>query len=231
MLKYRSFYFPKNSDFCADKILDMEILNGIKNIIFDLGGVLLNIAPRKTIESFAGLGMEQLIGDHGLSYDHEIFYQMEQGKVTPEEFRNGVRKLLPGRVTDEQIDDAWTAMLLDFPGVRVKLVQNLQKHFNVYLFSNTNAIHVAKYHANFRKQHGFEVSTLFKKDFYSNEIGFRKPSPESFQEIIRLSGINPENSLFIDDAKANVEGAIASGLKAYWLEPDQKVEILFQKYL
>jgi putative hydrolase of the HAD superfamily len=209
----------------------MEILKGINNIIFDLGGVLLNINPKKTIQSFAELGMEQLIGDHGLSYDHEIFYQMEQGKVSPDEFRNGVRKLLPGNVSDEQIDDAWTAMLLDFPEVRVRLVQNLQKHFNIYLFSNTNAIHVAKYHANFRMQHGFDVSTLFKKDFYSNEIGFRKPSIESFQEIIRLSGINPEKSLFIDDAKANVEGAIAAGLKAYWLEPNQKVEILFQEFL
>jgi len=208
----------------------MEILKGINNIIFDLGGVLLNIDPKRTIQSFAELGMEQLIGDHGLSYDHEIFYQMEQGKVTPDEFRNGVRKLLPGKVTDEQIDDAWTAMLLDFPEERVRLVQNLQKHFNIYLFSNTNAIHVAKYHANFRMQHGFDVSTLFKKDFYSNEIGFRKPSIESFQEIIRLSGINPGKSIFIDDAKANVEGAIASGLKAYWLEPNQKVEILFQEF-
>jgi putative hydrolase of the HAD superfamily len=207
------------------------MLNGIKNIVFDLGGVLLNIDPQRTIEEFGKLGMEQLIGHRGLSYDHEIFYQMEQGKISPQEFRTGVRKLLDKSVTDDQIDEAWTAMLLDFPKIRVELLQSLQRSFQIYLFSNTNAIHVAKYHANFEKQHGFAVSSLFEKDFYSNEIGYRKPSVESFHEIIRLSGINPETTLFVDDAKQNVEGALSAGLKAYWLGPDQTVEILFQEYL
>ncbi len=213
------------------KFDSMEILKGIRNIIFDLGGVLLNIDPKKTIEAFGRLGMEQLIGDKGLTYDHDVFYLMEQGKITPEEFRNGVRELLPREVTDIEIDTAWTAMLLDFPKVRVEMVQNLRKEFKIYLFSNTNAIHVSKYQDIFRKQHGFEVSSLFEKDFHSNEIGFRKPSAESFQEIIRLSGINPEESLFIDDSLQNVEGAIACGLKGYWLEPGQKIEEIFHKYL
>lgn len=209
----------------------MEILKGIRNIIFDLGGVLNNIDPKKTIEAFGQLGMQNLIGDKGLTYDHDIFYLMEQGKITSEEFRNGVRKLLPGEVTDDQIDAAWTAMLLDFPKVRVELVQKLRNEFAIYLFSNTNAIHVMKYQSNFRNQHGFEVSSLFEKDFHSNEIGYRKPTLESFQEIIRLSGIHPEESLFIDDSLQNVEGAIASGLKGYWLKPGQKVEKIFQEYL
>ena len=207
------------------------MLNGIRNIIFDLGGVLLNIDPKKTIDAFGKLGMEQLVGDKGLSYDHEIFYQMEQGKITPEEFRNGVRQLLPKEVSDDEIDTAWTAMLLDFPAIRVELIKNLRNDFKIYLFSNTNAIHVEKFHSIFRKQHGFEVSPLFDKDFYSNEIGYRKPSPESFKEIIRLSGINPEESLFIDDSFPNVESAIASGLKGFWLEPGQKIEEIFQEYV
>ena len=207
------------------------MLNGIRNIIFDLGGVLLNIAPKKTIEAFGKLGMEQLVGDKGLSYDHDIFYLMEQGKITPEEFRNGVRQLLPKEVSDDEIDAAWTAMLLDFPAIRVELLKNLRKDFKIYLFSNTNAIHVEKFHSIFRNQHGFEVSTLFDKDFYSNEIGYRKPSAESYQEIIRLSGINPAVSLFIDDSLQNVESAMASGLKGFWLETGQTVENLFQKYL
>lgn len=207
------------------------MLNGIRNIIFDLGGVLLNIDPKKTIDAFGKLGMEQLVGDKGLSYDHEIFYLMEQGKITSDEFRQGVLELLPTQVSFQEIDDAWTAMLLDFPPIRVKLLKNLRKDFKIYLFSNTNAIHVEKFHSNFRNQHGFEVSTLFDKDFYSNEIGYRKPSSEAYQETIRLSGINPEKSLFIDDSLLNVESAIASGLKGFWLEPGQKVEEIFQEYL
>lgn len=209
----------------------MELLSGIKNIVFDLGGVLLNIDPKRTIEAFGRLGMEQLVGDKGLTYDHEIFYQMEHGKITSDEFRSGVQKLLPQPVSFAEIDTAWTAMLLDIPAVRVQLLKNLRKHFRIYLFSNTNAIHVEKFHSDFRKQYGFEVSTLFDIDFYSNEIGFRKPSEESFQEIIRLSGINPGQSLFVDDAAANIEGAASVGFKAYWLEPGQSVETVFQEYL
>jgi putative hydrolase of the HAD superfamily len=175
--------------------------------------------------------MEQLVGDKGLSYDHEIFYQMEQGQITSDEFRQGVLDLLPNSASFQEIDDAWTAMLLDFPATRVKLLKNLRKDFKIYLFSNTNAIHVEKFHSIFRNQHGFEVSTLFDKDFYSNEIGYRKPSSESYHEIIRLSGFNPEVTLFIDDSLQNVESAIASGLKGYWLEPGQAVENVFQDYL
>lgn len=208
----------------------MKILKGIKNIIFDLGGVLLNIDPQKTIEAFSDLGMEQFIGDKGLFYDHDIFYLMEQGKITPDEFRNGVGQLLPVQASSEEIDEAWTAMLLDFPAIRVDLVKKLRNDYKIYLFSNTNAIHVEKFHSIFRNQYGFEVSSLFEKDFYSNEIGYRKPSPESFQEIIRLSGINPGESLFIDDSLPNVESAIASGLKGFWLEPGQNIEEIFQDY-
>lgn len=206
------------------------MLKGIRNIIFDLGGVLLNIDPKKTIEAFGKLGMEQLVGDKGLSYDHDIFYQMEQGLITSDEFRQGVLELLPNPVSFQKIDEAWTAMLLNFPLIRVELVKNLRKDFKIYLFSNTNAIHVEKFHSNFRNQHKFEVSSLFEKDFYSNEIGCRKPSPESYQKIILLSGINPEETLFIDDSLLNVESAIACGLKGFWLEPGQKVEEIFQKY-
>lgn len=209
----------------------MEILKGIKSIVFDLGGVLLNIDPKRTIEAFARLGMDKLIGDKGLTYDHDIFYRMEQGLITPDEFRNGVLQLLPAPVSFDEIDEAWTAMLLDFPAIRVELVKKLRTDYSIYLFSNTNAIHVEKYHSSFRKQHGFEVSTLFEKDFYSNEIGYRKPAPESFQEIIRLSGINPEESLFIDDSLQNVESAVGSGFKGLWLEPGQKVEELFKEFL
>jgi HAD superfamily hydrolase (TIGR01509 family) len=207
------------------------MLNGIRNIVFDLGGVLLNIDPKKTIEGFARLGMKQLIDKKGHTYEHDIFYLMEQGKVSPKEFRNGVRKLISGEMTDKQIDTAWCAMLLDFPKVRVELLRKLRKNFKIYLFSNTNAIHVEKYHSDFRKQHGFEVSTLFETDFYSNEIGFRKPASEAFQEIIRLSGIKPEESIFIDDSQLNVDAAIASGMKGYWLEPGLKIEEIFQEYL
>lgn len=209
----------------------MELLKGIKNIVFDLGGVLLNINPQLTIDAFAKLGMKPLIGNSGLSYDNEVFYKLETGQITPDEFIEGVSLLLPERISLKEIDNAWTAMLLDFPDIRVKLLKSMSEHYNIYLFSNTNEIHVQKFHEDFRLQHGFEVSELFVKDFYSNEIGFRKPSGVSFAEIVRLSGIKPEESLFIDDSNDNVKGSVSENFSAYWLKPDEKIEELFANFL
>jgi putative hydrolase of the HAD superfamily len=206
----------------------MEVLSGIKNIVFDLGMVLLNLDTRKTIDAFAQLGISGMMSEKGFVYDHEIFYLMEKGKLSPEEFRSGVRKLIPGSVSDQQIDDAWNAMLLDFPANRVELVKKLRPQYHLYLFSNTNAIHVEKFESDFRQLHKFEVAELFEQIFYSNEIGFRKPAHEAFYEIIRLSGIDAGESLFIDDLLPNVEAAIACGFKGLWLEPEQAIEEIFE---
>jgi len=131
----------------------MEILNVVKNIIFDLGGVLLNIDPRKTIEAFGQLGMEQLIGDKGLSYDHDIFYLMEQGKITPDEFRNGVRKLLPTEVSDEQIDNAYSAIPMLFMSQNIMPTSGTSTDLKFHHFSKRIFIPTKSDSVNLRRNH------------------------------------------------------------------------------
>lgn len=147
-------------------------------------------------------------------HDNEFFELMEQ--------ENKSIMLTPVKLVKDQGE--WEKQFS-------KAADNLSS-ISVGIFArDTNAIHVEKYFDIFRRQHGFEVTSLFKQTFHSNEIGYRKPSVESFEEIIRLSGIHSHESLFIDDSAANIEGAIASGMKGLWLQPEKTVEEIFQQYL
>ena len=203
-------------------------LANINNIIFDLGKVLLNLDFDASIKAFQKLGLEKDVLDRQQAYSDPIFYQLEVGKVNPKEFCNGVRRVLNNpKLSDKEIEDAWYAMILDIPAHRVKMVQELGKNYNIYLFSNTNEIHIERLKKWFKIEYGFDFSSLFVKDFYSHEIHERKPDLISYQKVIDLAGINPEESIFIDDLEKNIIGAQQSGLKTFWLKEGMEMVDIF----
>lgn len=203
-------------------------LSNIKNIIFDLGRVLLNLDFDASIKAFQQLGSDGEVLDHKNAYADPIFYKLEIGKITPAEFRNGVRKLLKKeQLTDRQIDKAWYAMILDIPEHRVKKVQELSKNYNLYLFSNTNQIHIDRLLTEFKTQHGIDFPSLFKTVYYSHEIHDRKPEVSAYEKVIALSGVNPEETLFIDDLENNIVAAQKAGLKTFWLQNGMEMTELF----
>jgi len=203
-------------------------LTNIKNIIFDLGKVLLNLDFNASIVAFQKLGLKNDVLDNRQAYSDPVFYELEVGKVTPAEFCNRVRKVLNNPdATDSQIEDAWYSMILDIPASRVKVVQELSKNYSVYLFSNTNQIHINRLHKAFKAEHGVNFPSLFVKDFYSHEIHERKPDLSSYKKVIELSGINSEESIFIDDLEKNIIGAQQSGLKTFWLKEGMELTEVF----
>ena len=205
-----------------------QVPAAIKNILFDLGGVILDIDSQRSIEAFETLGLTDVIRPGGWGYKHEVFLKMEEGLLSDDEFRKGVRKLLPEDVTDADIDTAWCAMLIDFPAERIAFLQELSKEYQLYLFSNTNNIHLEYFHQLFFQKFGYPLSNLFVKDYYSHIIKSRKPSLKSFQIVLNDAGLNPQETLFIDDSKDNIEGALKAGLHGIHLPPDQKLEAIFK---
>ena len=204
-------------------------LNNIKNIIFDLGKVLLNLDFNASILAFQKLGLSKDVLDNQHAYSDPVFYELEVGKVSPEEFCSRVRKVLKNQdATDNQIEDAWYAMILDIPANRVKVVQELAKNYNVYLFSNTNKIHIDRLHKAFKAEHGIDFPSLFVKDYYSHEIHERKPDISSYQKVIELSGVNPDETVFIDDLEKNILGAQKAGLKTFWLKDGMEMTEIFE---
>lgn len=205
-----------------------EHLCKIKNIIFDLGNVLLDLDFNASVEAFSKLGLSEEVVDYRQAYANPVFYEFEKGTIEPAAFRSRVRKILNNpRATDKEIDDAWCAIFLDIPEKRVRALQRLAKKYDIFLFSNTNKIHIEQLHREFKAIYGIEFSSLFTDDYYSHLIGERKPDLRSYRKVIELSGVRPEDTLFVDDLEKNITGARKAGLKTFWLKEGMEMTDFF----
>lgn len=189
----------------------------IKNIIFDLGGILINLDFDKTIHEFDRLGFKEMENFFGLGKAAGFVEDYEVGKINDEEFIRAVRSFTNIQANDEQIVHAWNALLLDFPEERILLLQQLAKKYRLFLFSNTNALHLAHFGAMFQQEFGFPLNSLFEKAYYSHTINQRKPYTEAFEWILKDAGIEAAETLFIDDALNNIEGAEKVGLQTRYV--------------
>lgn len=204
-------------------------MQGIKNIIFDLGGVILNINYHATSEAFTKLGVHNFNELYSQFHGSDLFNNLETGHVSVEEFLATMHKYVPEGVTDEQIVAAWNAMLLDFPLQRLQLLQQLRQHYNLYLLSNTNAIHLQAFNKILETSRGIpSLATFFDKAYYSHLMGQRKPNKEAYQMVIDENGLVPDETLFIDDTLPNIEGAKQVGLQTLYLQPPRTILEVFK---
>ena len=200
--------------------------NSIRNIIFDLGGVILNIDPQRTVDAFRDLGWKDFFEEKNQTLNKNLFYNLEMGQSSPEAFRENVRINTPHHITDIEIDTAWSAMLLDIPAERVRYLEGLRKNYRLYLLSNTNEIHRRIFHQKFEDSYGYPLFGLFERNFYSHEMGLRKPNPLIFLKALEEAGLAPEETLFIDDMKDNTDAAQTTGLRVLHIEPGTLLERL-----
>lgn len=201
-------------------------LKSIRNIIFDLGGVILNIDPQLTVDAFHNLGWNDFYEGNNQSLNKELFYNLEKGNSSPEAFHDNVRKMINKQISDKEIDMAWTAMILDIPADRVRYLEKLKKSYKLYLLSNTNEIHRLKFHRNFEADFGYPFYDLFERNFYSHEMGMRKPNPHIYLEAIKEANLIPEETLFIDDMEENIEAAKSTGMKVLHIQPGTLLQSL-----
>jgi HAD superfamily hydrolase (TIGR01509 family) len=188
-------------------------MNKLKAIIFDLGGVILNIDQEKTLRAFVklGLDLEELNGRL------PVFRQFETGQINEDDFRQVIRTNMRAEVTDEQIDKAWNAMLLDMPLSHIEILKQLEKHYRIFLLSNTNSIHMKAIYKLSDLEHGEgSFAALFEKMFFSYEIGLYKPEKGCYLHVLDEIGLKGNEVLFVDDSKMNVRGAAEAGMNALW---------------
>ncbi|HET6992090.1 MAG TPA: HAD family phosphatase [Bacteroidia bacterium] len=202
----------------------------IRNIIFDLGGVLLNLGMEKTSRAFRDLGMKDFDAHFTQAKQSGVFDAFDCGKISPAEFRSSLKKHLPETVTDGQIDFAWNAMLLDLPPERLELLQSLGKKYRLFLLSNTNEIHVAAFSAYLENTFGkSDFSDYFEKWYYSCRIGMRKPNAEIFDFVLRENKLEANETLFIDDSPQHLTGANLCGINSLLLNPGENIISLLEK--
>jgi putative hydrolase of the HAD superfamily len=194
-------------------------MENISTIIFDLGGVIMDIDVKQTLQAFSELGLKNVHEYFGHGFAASFFSEHESGKISDEEFLIEIKKLLGGEIPDEAVIGAWNALLLRFPPERIALLDELKSRYRLFLYSNTNAIHKEKFSEIYRNSYPGNLDDHFEKAYYSHELGHRKPDLAGFELIIRENRLDPKKTLFVDDALMNVEGAIKTGLKGLYLPP------------
>lgn len=204
-------------------------MQGIRHIIFDLGGVILNIDYNRTSRAFEALGVEDFGKHYSQMHADSLFEDLETGRVSEAEFVHKLKGVLPEGVSDEQIIAAWNAMLLDYPVARLQVLQQLRNHYDLFLLSNTNAIHMAAFNKILEKERGIpSLAAFFDRTYYSHLMGCRKPEPEAWQMVLEENGLKPEHTLFIDDTLPNVEAAQALGIRSIHLQAPATILDIFK---
>lgn len=202
-------------------------LNGVKNIIFDLGGVILNIDYRLTAKAFKEIGVINFDEIYSQAKQGQVFDKLETGELTPDEFREYMKEIVSSLQLSD-IDKAWNAMLLDLPVQRIDLLKKLKNKYRLFLLSNTNEIHVKCFRKIIESSYGENIfDAIFEHQYYSSDIGMRKPNAECFQYVLEKNGIEPSETLFIDDSIQHVEGARKLKINAYHLIPGEDITTLF----
>lgn len=201
-------------------------MKNIKNIVLDLGGVIMGLDVPKTIEAFQKLGINNIVNNTGHNYQHSFFYEFEVGKISEATFLESLRNLSEQSPNDTQIIEAWNKMILDMPKDRIHFIKELKKEYTLFLLSNTNSIHQKKYLDEFQEDYQSSFNDIFKKAYYSHEIGIRKPDEEIFHFILKDSDLKVEETIFLDDSLSNIEGAKKVGINTFHVKNYNTADVL-----
>jgi epoxide hydrolase-like predicted phosphatase len=203
--------------------------HSIKNIIFDFGGVILPVDVMAFAGGLMNLGCTDVLGLHERFMAEEVYSRFEKGEMSPGEFRQMLRTGLNDHAPDEQLDQAWNLIIGEIPPHRIEFLESLKPKYRTFLLSNTNKIHYDFYQEQFRKMYGYpSLDSLFEKAYYSFHLNLYKPDPAIFEFVLKDSGLKPEETLFVDDFKTNIDAACKLGLRTIHLAEGMEVSEIFR---
>ena len=196
----------------------------IKSIIFDLGGVILNLNYSKTEDEFKKIGVLNFKEFYSQKKQTLLFDDFEKGKIKPEEFISSFKESENLKIKEIDFINAWNAMLLEIPIEKLQFIDGLKKDYKIILLSNTNEIHIKKFEDDLKKNNMLEqFYKCFDKIYYSSRTGKRKPEENCFNQVLEENRLIAENTLFIDDSVQHIEGAKKAGIKTFHLEKNKSI--------
>ena len=204
----------------------MEQFKNIKTLIFDFGGVLINLDLAACIRKINELGIsnvEQYLSNYGQA---GFFLKFEKGEIDIPQFRNEIRKLSTKSITDSQIDEAWCEFLQDIPQEKLDVVEKLRQKYRIIMLSNTNPLHIEVSAAGEFAKRGKTIHDYFDKCYLSYEMKMTKPDPEIFKTLLQNEGDAPESFLFLDDGPKNIAAAESLGIRSILIDPREKLDFL-----
>lgn len=202
-----------------------------KAVIFDMGGVLVDLDVPGCIQAFINdLEFQDIVNLIDPCHQKGVFGEMEEGKVSADVFRDVVIAGSKPGVTREDVDKTLWNILVGIDAYKIDMLKRMSENYDVYMLSNNNPICVPRASVIFREA-GFTMEEDFKKCYISYQMGALKPSADFYHAVMEDIGGPAENMLFIDDSQKNVDGAIAAGLPAVYYEPGTDLAALLAEAL
>lgn len=199
----------------------------LNNIIFDLGGVLLDIDFNKVQQAFQEIGVSDFDHQYSQLQASHLFQNLEMGKISESNFYNTIKKLSSQQINNEQIKNAWNSILKDFRKESMNYLGMLKNDYRIFLLSNTNSIHLKEINTILNQQLGVsELDSYFEKAYYSQKVGMRKPNTDVYQYVIQDAQLIPEETLFIDDTYINIDTAKNLRFQTHLLIKGERIENL-----
>ncbi|WP_020600767.1 HAD family hydrolase [Spirosoma panaciterrae] len=196
----------------------------MKNLIFDLGDVIIPIDLTAPVRNFAMLANLPEDEVWAIWKQHDFINRYETGLIDDMAFRTQIRQLLKNDSwADEVIDTAWNTVLLELPVERVERIKELKKDYRLFLLSNTSPIHIKHVNGVLASLNQPTLEDLFERVFYSYEVGMAKPSPDIYQFVLSEAGLEATETAFFDDNGANIKAAAALGIQAVQVQPPKTI--------
>lgn len=202
-------------------------LAGIRNLLFDLGGVIINLDRQRCVDALTALGDEKADEMLDLSVQRGTLMDLEEGKISPSDFFKRMRQKIGKAVSDEEIVHALNELLIGIPLDRLTLLRKLRQRFNVMMLSNTNPIMFDTKIAECFAQEGLSITDYFDDVYLSYLLKSCKPDTAIFKKVIELSRIVPQETLFFDDSQKNLDAAASLGFKTFLVTPDRDIVTFF----
>lgn len=208
----------------------LQKLDHIKNIIFDLGGVILDIDLVKGVEALKKLRIDGLESVSTRFNQNDTLLAFEKGMISEMEFLEKIKEKSRLNIRDEDVVDAWNEIVLGFQREKIDLLARLEQssRFRIILLSNTNVTHKKCYTQMLRDKYSINgLEDLFERTYLSHEIHMRKPDAEIYHYVLTDSRLAPEETLFIDDSEVNIKAARELGIESFHLTNGITINDLF----
>ncbi|MEZ5172307.1 MAG: HAD family phosphatase [Bacteroidia bacterium] len=202
----------------------------INAIIFDLGGVILNIDYQLPVKAFKKLGIDDFASHFSQAAQSSLLDDYETGKISSEEFLEAIRTLVKPEFGDREIIQAWNSILLDLPENRLFTLEKAAENHRIFLLSNTNDLHIQEFNSYLLEEHNIpSLEPFFESLYLSYEVGLRKPDRRIFEYVLQDAGLDPQSTLFIDDSVQHIQSAAELGINTYLLKDEELSDFLDEK--
>lgn len=206
----------------------MKLNHPVTTLIFDYGGVIVNLDLPSCIQNLKNLGfanVEQYLSNFG---QKDFFLQFENGQIDTIGFRENIRKNVSQSISDAQIDQAWCSFLCDIPPHRIALLRKLRQKYRLLLLSNTNPLHINESTQKALEPYNTALNELFDTCYLSYEMGVTKPSEAIFNALLENENLQAQECLFLDDGLKNIETAQRLGFQTFYVQQGDNLEFLLQ---